>query len=110
MASRTAGRPAQNRPLGIFDSGVGGLTIWRAIRRLLPRESLIFLADDAHVPSGEKTLEELRLLTADIVRFFLRHNVKLVVVACNTATVYALDHLREEQITRISPSWGWYQW
>ena len=96
MTSRTDGGQAENRPIGIFDSGVGGLTIWRAIRRLLPRESLIFLADDAHVPYGEKTPDELRRLTADIVRFFLRHNVKLMVVACNTATVYAIDHLREQ--------------
>jgi glutamate racemase len=96
MTSPTNGGQGENRPLGIFDSGVGGLTIWRAVRRLLPRESLIFLADDAHVPYGEKTPEELHLLTAEIVRFFLRHDVKLVVVACNTATVYAIDYLREQ--------------
>jgi len=96
MTSRTDGGQAENRPLGIFDSGVGGLTVWRAIRRLLPRESLIFLADNAHVPYGEKTPDELQSLTADIVRFFLRHDVKLVVVACNTATVYAIDYLREQ--------------
>lgn len=96
MASAANGGKAENRPIGIFDSGVGGLTVWRAIRRLLPRESLIFLADDAHVPYGEKSSEELRLLTADIVRFFLRHDVKLMVVACNTATVYAIDHLRQQ--------------
>jgi len=96
MTSRGKTGQAQDRPIGIFDSGVGGLTVWRAIRRLLPQESLIFLADDAHVPYGEKAPEELRLLTADIVRFFLRQDVKLVVVACNTATVYTIDHLREQ--------------
>jgi glutamate racemase len=95
MTSRTVGRQPEIRPIGIFDSGVGGLTVWRAIRRLLPRESLIFLADDAHVPYGEKTPEELRALTANIVRFLLGQEVKLVVVACNTATVYAIDYLRE---------------
>jgi glutamate racemase len=96
MTPRTDRAQPENRPVGIFDSGVGGLTVWRAIRRLLPRESLIFLADDAHVPYGKKTPEELRLLTADIVRFFLRQDVKVVVVACNTATVYTIDHLREQ--------------
>jgi glutamate racemase len=96
MTSRTDGGKPKNRPIGIFDSGVGGLTVWRAIRRLLPRESLIFLADDAHVPYGEKTPEELQQLTAEIVRFFLRQDVKLMVVACNTATVYAIDHLRQQ--------------
>ncbi len=96
MASAASRGKDENRPIGVFDSGVGGLTVWRAIRRLLPRESLIFLADDAHVPYGEKTSEELRQLTADIVRFFLRHDVKLMVVACNTATVYAIDHLRQQ--------------
>ncbi len=80
----------------MFDSGVGGLTIWRAVRRLLPRESLIFMAENANVPYGEKTPEELQRLAADIVHVFLRHDVKLVVVACNTATVYAIDYLREQ--------------
>jgi glutamate racemase len=96
MTSRGDREQAQNRPIGIFDSGVGGLTVWRAIRRLLPRESLIFLADDAHVPYGEKTTEELQRLTTDIVRFFLGQNVKMVVVACNTATVHAIGHLRQQ--------------
>ena len=96
MTSRADGRGPENKPIGVFDSGVGGLTIWRAIRRLLPRESLMFLADEANVPYGEKPPEELRRLAADIVRFFLRQDAKLVVVACNTATVYTIDHLREQ--------------
>src|SRR3989304_6782434 len=83
-------RAVDNRPIGFFDSGVGGLTIWRATKKLLPRESLVFLADSGHVPYGEKSPAEVRDLTTRIVRFLLRQDVKLVVVACNTATVPAL--------------------
>lgn len=84
-----------NRPIGFFDSGVGGLTIWRAAKKLLPQESLVFLADSGHVPYGEKPREEIRDLSARIVRFLLGLDVKLIAVACNTATVHALAHLRE---------------
>jgi glutamate racemase len=88
-------RGVDNRPVGMFDSGVGGLTVWRAARKLLPHESLIFLADSGHVPYGEKSPDELRDLTSRITRFLLSHDVKLIVVACNTATVHAINHLRE---------------
>jgi glutamate racemase len=84
-----------NRPIGMFDSGVGGLTVWRAARKLLPKESLIFLADSGHVPYGDKSPDELRDLTSRITRFLLSKDVKLIVVACNTATVHAINHLRE---------------
>ena len=84
-----------NRPVGLFDSGVGGLTIWRATKALLPQESLIFLADSGHVPYGEKGPEEIHDLTTRIVRFLKQFDVKLIVVACNTATVHALDYLRK---------------
>ncbi|HEU4760013.1 MAG TPA: glutamate racemase [Dehalococcoidia bacterium] len=84
-----------NRPIGFFDSGVGGLTIWRATRKLLPEESLVFLADSGHVPYGKKSPAELRDLTSRIVRFLLGQDVKMVVVACNTATVHAIGHLRQ---------------
>jgi glutamate racemase len=84
-----------NRPIGFFDSGVGGLSIWRATRKLLPQESLAFFADSGHVPYGEKTPDEIRDLTVRITRFLLDRQAKLVVVACNTATVHAIAHLRE---------------
>lgn len=84
-----------NRPIGVFDSGVGGLSVWRAIRKLLPQESLIFFADSGHVPYGEKSTAELKDLTARIARFLLDQDCKMIVVACNTATVHAIDHLRE---------------
>ena len=83
-----------NRPIGVFDSGVGGLSVWRAVRKLLPNESMVFFADSGHVPYGEKTTEELCDLTGRITRFLLQQDCKLIVVACNTATVHALDYLR----------------
>jgi glutamate racemase len=84
-----------NRPIGAFDSGVGGLSIWRAIRKLLPQESMDFLADSGHVPYGEKTTAQLEDLTSRITRFLLDRDAKIIVVACNTATVHAIGHLRE---------------
>lgn len=84
-----------NRPIGVFDSGVGGLSVWRAIRRLLPQESLAFFADSGHVPYGEKPTEELQDLTGRITAFLLSKDAKLIVVACNTATVHAIAYLRE---------------
>ena len=84
-----------NRPIGVFDSGVGGLSIWRAVRKLLPTESLVFLADSGHVPYGEKTTEELQDLTGRVTRFLLDQESKVIVVACNTATVHAIGYLRE---------------
>jgi glutamate racemase len=84
-----------NRPIGVFDSGVGGLSIWRAIRKLLPQESMDFLADSGNVPYGEKTTAQLNDLTSRIVRFLLGKDAKMIVVACNTATVHSIGHLRE---------------
>jgi glutamate racemase len=84
-----------NRPIGVFDSGVGGLSIWRAIRKLLPDESMDFLADSGHVPYGEKSTAELRDLTTRITQFLLDRDAKIIVVACNTATVHSIGHLRE---------------
>ena len=84
-----------NRPIGAFDSGVGGLSIWRAIRKLLPQESMDFLADSGHVPYGEKTTAQLEDLTSRITRFLLDRDAKMIVVACNTATVHAIGYLRE---------------
>lgn len=84
-----------NRPIGVFDSGVGGLSIWRAIRKLLPQESMDFLADSGHVPYGEKTTAELNGLTSRIAQFLIGRDAKMIVVACNTATVHSIAHLRE---------------
>jgi glutamate racemase len=84
-----------NRPIGVFDSGVGGLSIWRAIRKLLLQESMAFFADSGHVPYGEKSTSALEDLTGRIARFLISKDAKLIVVACNTATVHTIAFLRE---------------
>ncbi len=81
--------------IGIFDSGVGGLSVWREVTKLLPDEHLVYLADQAHIPYGPRPLEEVRGFAEGIVRFFMGIGVKIVVVACNTASAAALNHLRE---------------
>jgi glutamate racemase len=83
------------RPIGIFDSGVGGLSILRAVQQLLPDEDLIYLADQANVPYGLRSLVEVRDFSERITEYLLAQNAKLVVVACNTASAAALHHLRE---------------
>jgi glutamate racemase len=81
--------------LGIFDSGVGGLSVLRALRRQLPAERVIFLADQAHVPYGSRTLDEVCSFSEAITRYLLDRGAKLIVVACNTASAAALRHLRQ---------------
>lgn len=84
-----------NRPIGVFDSGIGGTSIWREIQALLPKEDIIYLADSANAPYGEKSKEEILQLSIKNTEFLLAQNCKLVVVACNTATTNAIDYLRE---------------
>jgi glutamate racemase len=81
-------------PVGIFDSGVGGLSVLRALRRLLPYQPILYLADQAHVPYGARTQEEVRAFAEEITRFLLRKGARLIVVACNAASAAALYHLR----------------
>lgn len=81
-------------PIGIFDSGVGGLSVARAIRQALPNEGLLFVADQANIPYGEKSLEEVRCLSEGIARALIGRGAKLIVVACNTASAAALKPLR----------------
>jgi glutamate racemase len=80
--------------VGVFDSGVGGLSVWREIARQLPHEDIVYLADQAHVPYGFRPLEEVRAFDEGITRFLLEQGAKAIVVACNTATVAGLDYLR----------------
>lgn len=82
-------------PIGVFDSGVGGLSVWREIVRRLPAESTLYLADQAHVPYGPRPLDELCRLSEGITRCFVASGCKAVVVACNTASAAALKHLRD---------------
>lgn len=84
----------QWQPIGVFDSGIGGLTVLRAIHHLMPDEPLIYLADQAHVPYGPRTLEEVRQFSEVITRFLLDQGARLVVVACNAASAAALKYLR----------------
>jgi len=88
--------PSQADPIGVFDSGVGGLSIFREIRKLLPSENIIYIADQAHVPYGTRTLEEVQHFSDAVTRFFLDHHVKLTVIACNAASAAALHFLREK--------------
>ena len=85
------------KPIGIFDSGVGGLGIMQTVARLLPNEDIVYVADNKNLPFGEKTPEQLELITEKIVSYFIQeHNVKLVVAACNTATVATIASLRSK--------------
>lgn len=82
------------RPIGLFDSGVGGLSILNQVHHLLPNEDLLYVADQAHVPYGPRGRLEVRQFSVEITRFLLGQGAKLVVVACNTASAAALEHLR----------------
>jgi len=82
-------------PLGVFDSGIGGLTVARALFGRLPAESVIYFGDTARVPYGPKSPETVRRYSAEILAYLLHRGVKAVVVACNTSTAHALEYLRE---------------
>lgn len=83
-------------PIGVFDSGVGGLTVVREIMRQIPNESICYFGDTARVPYGSKTKETVTKFSRQIVRFLKTHQVKTIVIACNTASAYALDELEKE--------------
>ena len=82
--------------IGVFDSGVGGLGIFKAVAALLPAQDIVYVADNANLPFGQKTTEQLQRITEKIVRFLVeQQHVKLVIVACNTASVSSLEYLRQ---------------
>ncbi|MCR5755919.1 MAG: glutamate racemase [Acetatifactor sp.] len=83
-------------PIGVFDSGVGGLTVAREIMRQIPNEKIIYFGDTARVPYGSKSKETVTRFSKQIVRFLQTFDVKTIVVACNTASAYALDELEKE--------------
>ena len=91
------------RPIGVFDSGVGGLTVLKALRRELPGRDFLYFADTARVPYGRKPREMVQAFAAGITDFLLRHDVGAVVVACNTASAAALPELAERAPV---PVWG----
>lgn len=86
----------KNQPIGIFDSGVGGLTVAHAIKQVLPGESLIYFGDTAHLPYGDKSSESIQNYSRRITEFLLDNNSKAVLVACNSASASAFDALKEE--------------
>jgi glutamate racemase len=81
-------------PLGVFDSGIGGLTVAHAIFARVPGESVVYFGDTARVPYGPKSPETVRRYSGEILQYLLQRGVKMVVVACNTSTAHALDDLR----------------
>lgn len=89
------GMSRQTPPIGVFDSGVGGLSVLRAMRQLMPEEPVIYFGDQGHVPYGPRPMEQVRDFSEAITRFLLERNAKLIVVACNTASAAALHFLRE---------------
>ncbi|MFN2282542.1 MAG: glutamate racemase [Anaerolineales bacterium] len=89
------GRPKKHSgPIGIFDSGVGGLSVLSEVKRQLPAEDLIYVADQAHVPYGDRSRDEVLGFSLAIIRFLVKMQAKLVIVACNTASAVALTELR----------------
>jgi len=85
-----------NSSIGVFDSGVGGLSVLRAMRRQMPEESAIYFGDQKHIPYGPRPMEQIRNFSEAITKFLLAQDAKIIVVACNTASAAALKDLREK--------------
>lgn len=86
----------KKQPIGIFDSGVGGLTVAHAIKQILPGENLIYFGDTAHLPYGDKSAESIKFYSRKITEFLIEHDSKVVLVACNSASASAFDMLKKE--------------
>ncbi|MBQ2678626.1 MAG: glutamate racemase [Firmicutes bacterium] len=85
-----------NQPIGIFDSGVGGLTVASAVMEVMPREEIIYFGDTARVPYGTKSAETVTRFSRQIIRFLLSKNVKVIIAACNTVSAVSLKQLRKD--------------
>ena len=85
-----------NRPIGLLDSGVGGLTVVKKIIAKMPHEATVFIGDNAHIPYGDKSKAEIIALTKQSVNFLISKNVKLIIFACNTATAVAMKTIQKE--------------
>ena len=83
-----------NRPIGVFDSGLGGLTVVKAMKKLLPNESILYFGDTARLPYGVKSKKLVIEYSNQIVKFLIKKNAKMIIVACNTATAMALEELK----------------
>ncbi len=82
------------RPIGVLDSGVGGLSVWRELVKTLPYENTVYFADTENCPYGPKSQQEIIKIVDKVVKFLISYDVKLIIVACNTATAAAIDYLR----------------
>ncbi|MGK7881939.1 MAG: glutamate racemase [Crocosphaera sp.] len=89
-------REIQNSPIGVFDSGVGGLTVLRELHRQLPQESILYFADTARLPYGDRSAREILQFVREILVWMTRKRVKMVIMACNTSSALALEAVREE--------------
>ena len=87
-------KPGRKSPIGVFDSGLGGLTVFKALARLMPEESLVYFGDTAHVPYGSKSPEAIARYSTAVARFLAGRGIKLLVVACNTSSAWALPEIR----------------
>lgn len=92
-----------NRPIGVYDSGIGGLTVFSKLVKLLPNENYLYFGDTENIPYGTKSREELLTITHKIMNFFKEQNVKAVVMACNTTSAVAYDTLKEDYDFTLYP-------
>ena len=86
--------PNINKPIGVFDSGLGGLTVLKALKKRLPKESFIYFGDTGHLPYGSKSREGVIHYSLKVAEFLMAQDIKMLVVACNTASAVALPPLR----------------
>lgn len=87
---------SSNSPIGIFDSGIGGISVLRAIREQMPAESVLYFGDQVHIPYGPRPMQQIRNFSEAITRFLIDRDAKIIVVACNTASAAALKYLRQK--------------
>lgn len=85
-----------NEKIGIFDSGIGGVTVLKEIIKILPEEDYIYYSDSKNNPYGDKTEEEIKQICDKIVKYLIEKNCKVIVIACNTASAIAVKYLREK--------------
>ncbi len=94
--------PTAEQPIGIFDSGVGGLTVAAAVRRLLPNEKIIYFGDTAHLPYGDKSANSIQSYSQKIAEFLIDNDCKIILIACNTASAYANEIVKSTIATRFA--------
>ncbi|MDP2153499.1 MAG: glutamate racemase [Methylotenera sp.] len=101
MTDQSTTHNMKHRPIAVFDSGVGGISVLQHIHALLPNEQLLYVADSLHAPYGNKSPEEIQSRCIEITDFLISKNAKAIVVACNTATAAAIDMMREKYVLPI---------